>query len=110
MLVEAVPEFAATLDEHVKTFDELLPHVLFGDLTAFVTAAHKAGEDELVKRCLEFLDDALTHGDPKVANLVHVSFVENTQPWDPENAPFIATWPATLQSAAADQGWIAPTS
>jgi len=110
MLVKTVPEFAATLDEHVKTFDELLPHVLFGDLTRFVTEAHNAGEDELVERCLRFLGDALTHGDPKVTNLVQVSFIENMQPWDSGSSDFIGTWPAALRSAAADQGWVSPSS
>src|SRR5664279_369177 len=99
MPVKAVPEFAATLDEQVQTFDELLPHVLFGDLTRFVSEAQNAGEDELVKRCLRFLDDALTHGDPKVANLVHVSSIEIMQPWDSENAPFIANWPCLLYTS-----------
>jgi hypothetical protein len=41
-LVEAVPEFRHVLEAHLSDYEELLPHVLFGDLTRTRNVA-KAG-------------------------------------------------------------------
>jgi hypothetical protein len=98
-----LPEFAAEIDEHVVDNDEVLPHVLFGDLTRFVLDAHMRGDDDLVRRALAFLDHALREGDDMVQNLVGVSFVENVGPWDPDQAQFIASWPDALRVEAETQ-------
>jgi hypothetical protein len=96
----AVPEFGPAVDEHVAEYDEVLQHVLFGDLTRFVLAAHERGDREVEERCLGFLDRAVRDGDDEVKNLVLVSFVENIQPWDPSRADFIGSWPSALRGAA----------
>ncbi len=96
----AVPEFASSIEEHLADNDELLPHVLFGDLTRFVVAAHQRGEGDLVRRVLTFLDSALRDGDDKVQNLVEVSFIENVGPWDEAQKRFIASWPDALRAEA----------
>jgi hypothetical protein len=102
-LRETLPEFAAAIDEHVADHDEVLPHVLFGDLTRFVLDAHQRGDDDLVRRALAFLDSALREGDDGVQNLVGVSFVENVGPWDADQAQFIASWPDALRLEAEQQ-------
>lgn len=99
----ALPEFAAAIDEHVAYNERLLTHLLFGDLTRFVLDAHKRGDDDLVRRALEFLDSALREGDDAVQNLVSVSFIENVGPWEPNQAHFIASWPDALRSDAEQQ-------
>ena len=103
-VVAVVPEFAPVVDEHLRVFDgEILPHVLFGDFTRFVLAAYSDCNPELVGRCLDFLEGALDSPDPRVGNLVAVSFVENVGPWDARCAPFISTWPAGLRNEAERQ-------
>ena len=52
----ALPEFAPAIDEHVAHNDEVLPHVLFGDLTRFVLEASRQRNDDLTRRALAFLD------------------------------------------------------
>jgi hypothetical protein len=42
-LVQVVPEFSGVVEEHRTDNDEILPHVLYGDLTRFVVAAAKGG-------------------------------------------------------------------
>src|SRR5207253_247565 len=89
----AVPEFGPTIDEHVADYDSVLAHVLFGDLSRFVLAAHERGDTDVEERSLAFLDRALREGDEQVRTLVAVSFVENVGPWDQAQQGFIAAWP-----------------
>lgn len=102
-LVRRLPEFRDALNEHLRDNDGLLPHVLFGDLTRFVLRARKDGHDDIVRRALAFLDEALRHGDERTKNLVAVSFVENVGPWDPQQARFIEEWPQALRDEATRQ-------
>ena len=97
-LVEAVPEFGPVLEEHLEDQDgEVLAHVLFGDFTRFVLAAHQEDDHELVSRSLAFLEEAIMDGDQRTRNLVAVSFVENIGPRDEGAADFIAGWPPALK-------------
>jgi hypothetical protein len=98
-----VPEFAPVIDEHVADNDEVLPHVLFGDLTRFVLAARESGDDTLVERCVAVLDRALREGDDHVVNLVQVSFVENLPPWSDAIPAMITAWPESLRSEVERQ-------
>ena len=102
-LVSELPEFESTIREQVQTYDDLLPHVLFGDFTRFVIAAWRSGDTELLGRCLDFLERALLEGDEKVRNLVEVSFIENVGVWDPTMVPFVETWPNALRAQAERQ-------
>ena len=109
-LLEQLPEFRAEVEDHIQFNEGLLPHVLFGDLTRFVLRAREQGRDDVVRRALEFLDEALRHGDEQVDNLVSVSFVENVGPWDPAQADFIDEWPHALRDEAVRQrNWQAPS-
>jgi hypothetical protein len=98
-----VPEFGPTIDEHVAEYDEVLAHVLFGDLTRFVLAAHERGDTDLEQRSLSFLERALREGDEQVQNLVAVSFVENVGPREQAQRDFIAAWPDALRMEAERQ-------
>lgn len=102
-LLAAVPEFGESLREHYREYDELLQHVLFGDLVRFVESAWRRGDQELVSSVLRFVDRAIREGDERVKNLVCASFIENVGPHDPEIAPFIDSWPARLREEAWKQ-------
>jgi hypothetical protein len=104
VLVDAVPEFRDPLESHLQdNSGEVLPHVLFGDLTRFVLAARREDRQDVVVRALTFLETALAEGDREVKELVAVSFVENIGPWDPSMAEFVETWPSGLQAEAVRQ-------
>ncbi|MCP4965810.1 MAG: hypothetical protein GY926_11290 [bacterium] len=105
-LVDAVPEFRPELEEHLSDHDgEVLPHLLFGDLTRFVLAARDRGDHALVERCLAFLESVVRSPRHRLLNLVAVSFVENVGPWQPGMASFIEGWPEELKRIATQQGW-----
>lgn len=104
-LIAAAPELQPVLDEHLEDMSgELLPHLLFGDLTRYVTAAHGQGSGERVNRILQFLEDAIQNGDQYVKDLVAVSFIENIGVWEPEMASLVAALPPALRQEARAQG------
>ena len=76
--------------QHVADNDELLPHVLFGDVTRYAAKLARSGRDDAsLNHLLSDLDAALAADrDDDVANLIWVSFVENAQgvPGDDEDA------------------------
>jgi hypothetical protein len=102
-LVSDVPEFENCIREHVEAYDALLPHVLFGDFTRFVISAWRSDDNELLGRCLDFLERALVEGDERVQNLIAASFVENVGVWDPTMVPFVEKWPDALRTQAERQ-------
>lgn len=83
-LVSRHPDLAPILDEHLADNDELLAHLLLGDVTRHAAdlarrATTEPEADEELIRLLGDLDPAiLPEGqDDPVDNLVWVSFVEN---------------------------------
>jgi hypothetical protein len=86
-LVSRHPEIGPLLEEHLTGYSELLPHVLFGDVTRYAAdlarrAAEEPEADAELLGLLEDLDRAMLpegDDDDPVDNLVWVSFVENTQ-------------------------------
>jgi hypothetical protein len=70
---------APLLDEHLGDHDELLPHVLFGDVTRYASALARRGDLDDLSGLLSDLDGALDDSDDEVDNLISVSFVENAQ-------------------------------
>lgn len=103
-LIGAVPEAEPLVVEHLDNNDQLLLHLLMGDVTRFVEAAYEGGDLMLASRCLAFLDLSLREGDEDVQNAVSVSFVENVGPWDSGKASFIAAWPDALRADAVRFG------
>jgi hypothetical protein len=104
LLLDALPGFRPTHEEHLADFGELLPHLLFGDLTRFVLAARAASDHTTVTQALNFLETASLSADQKVRDLVADSFVENVGPWDEAQQGFIRTWPHNLRAEAERQG------
>lgn len=89
-LVSEIPELVPLLEEHKLDNDELLPHVLFGDLTRYVSSLHKDSvegnrrADETLKRVLSALEAGMASGIKEVEELIAVSFLENLD-WDDPN-------------------------
>lgn len=76
--MSAVPEFRAIHDEHVSDYDELLEHVLMGDLTRFVQKLFTEDpESECLNRTLSFLARSFLADDEALRELISVSFLEN---------------------------------
>lgn len=94
-LVARHTSLAPILAEHLSDNAELLPHVLFGDVTRYAAdlARRAPGEpeaDDALCRLLEDLDASMlpAGGDDPVDDVIWVSFVENAQGvgGDPEEA------------------------
>ena len=101
-LQEAVPDFAAEMDEHLSDFGEVLHHLLFAGLVRFMLAARERGDDSLVARILDFANQMLHEGDGAARNVVEVSFVESVVGGAPSDAvwTFVAEWPTALRTDA----------
>ena len=91
-VVAAVPELQPVLQEHLDdNLGELLPHVLFGDVTRWAQAEADAGNEPL-QRLLTQLEDGLANGGPDVQGLVVASFVENVD----DDSPLLGRLPDAL--------------
>ena len=82
-LAKEIPGGVPILEEHVKDFGEMLPHVFMGELTRYVLNLHKAsgGSDpniqDKLRQILDRLEEGFAHGDDAVKELIGVSFLEN---------------------------------
>jgi hypothetical protein len=83
-MVVRFPALRPLYDEHSRdNYDEILPHVFFGDVTRFVVEALDSGSVEAasIKELLDFLGDAYVRADATnfhegIRNLIAVSFLE----------------------------------
>ena len=72
-------------DKHIEDYDELLPHVFFGDLTRYVVELYKATLDcsqdkskwDELDTILSYLEDGISGNDEEIQELIAVSFLEN---------------------------------
>ena len=84
-----VPGFDRVYDEHVVDYDEVLPHVLLGDLVRFLSdevQQHGTGSAAL-SPALALLERGMASPDPRLQELVAVSFLENLDRDDPSFLP-----------------------
>jgi 3-hydroxybutyryl-CoA dehydrogenase len=74
-----VPGFERVYDEHVGDYGTVLPHVLLGDLVRFLAGEVQAsGADSVAAdEAVRLMEQAAASGDPRLAELVSVSFLEN---------------------------------
>jgi hypothetical protein len=76
------PAVGELLDEHLSDYDELLPHVFFGDVARYAAEVARAGDVSAgsLDSLLLDLDAALAADrNDEVGNLIWGSFVENAQ-------------------------------
>jgi len=84
-LIKIVANLRYIYDEHIEDYDELLPHVFFGDLTRYVVELYKSilkdtsdkGKWDELEKILTYLENGMSGKDEKVQELIAVSFLEN---------------------------------
>ena len=79
-----VPGFDRIYDQHVRYYDQVLPHVLLGDLVRFLRAevrCHGEGREALRQATL-LLERGMESADSKLRELVAVSFLAKLDPED----------------------------
>src|SRR5688572_27913597 len=82
--VSFVPEFEPLLREHVSDNAQVLPHVLMGDVTRFVesylctpaAAPLSSAARGVLARVIAVLEVCMRSPDPRLQELVSVSFLE----------------------------------
>ncbi len=99
------PELNQWLDEHLKYYGELIPHVFFMEMTCalrdiFIKDSSSKHTVSLVKEICEFMEGLLDLDDEYLENLVGVSFVESLDVDKPYYVLIRKYFkPKTLQSA-----------
>jgi hypothetical protein len=78
-LLERVPELEGVYHEHLKDYDELLPHVFLGDVCRFLAELYSRnkGDRSASNRIIDIMDEGFRFGDEQTKGLVCVSFLEN---------------------------------
>jgi hypothetical protein len=84
-LVREAPGLRPLYEEHCRDYDEVLPHVFFGDVKRFVAQAFEAAKSSADNRSLKdaalkilsVLERAMGTNDERLRELVSVSFLEN---------------------------------
>lgn len=84
-VVQACPSFEGAVEEHIKDFDEVLPHLLMADIGRVIESGFTGrstlgltppSQDE-IRAVLAVLEEGLADGDETVDNVISVSFLEN---------------------------------
>lgn len=97
-LKEAVPESEDLVAQHLTDNDELLLHLLMGELLRLTVSKFSHGRTGITDRLLRFVDRCLREGDDYVINAVGVSFVEDFGTYPGESDALLARWPAALRA------------
>lgn len=84
LLREQIPGFDRLYDEHVRDYDEVLSHVLVGELVRFLSDQVRRHGDSCAALgpAMDLLEQGMGSTDPKLQELVAVSFLENLDPQD----------------------------
>ncbi|MBO9557064.1 MAG: hypothetical protein J7515_00580 [Caulobacter sp.] len=117
LLARQVPSLAPLLTEHVATYDELLPHVFFGELTPWLIALKDgaAADHAVLAATLSLLEDAWKVGDDSVRDVISISFIENLQgrgqlrAMQPHFGPALSSWADCFEDARPSlprKGWL----
>jgi hypothetical protein len=112
-VLEKVPSFAPIYDEHIKDNDELLHHVLMGDITRYAIRLYREGRKkrdsrshETLDTILQLLEEAIQSPDANLQELVALSFVENLGQADDDYDGIRALLkPALLKRLRAFESW-----
>ena len=82
--LRTVPGFDRIFNEHITDHDEVLPHVLLGDLVRFLSreVELRGVESIALKQAMLILERGMSSRDPRLQELVAVSFLENLDPAD----------------------------
>ena len=89
------PALQVALEAHLAAYGELLPHVLMGDVTRWLTTHGPQ------PRVLAVLDEALAAEPAYPKALIYFSFLEPLKPGEPPDDRIIASLPPRLRAALA---------
>jgi hypothetical protein len=83
-----VAGFDRIYDEHLRDYDQALPQVLVGELVRFLVQEVRSSgtATAAVVSALDLLERGMASKDPRLQELVAVSFLENLDPSDEEFA------------------------
>jgi hypothetical protein len=70
-------ELAEVYQQHIADQDELLPHVLMGEITRLVISKVRREQTEWLPKFLQQLELGLSSDNNDIKELIGVSFVEN---------------------------------
>lgn len=75
------PFLECVLQEHIRAYDEIIPHVFFGELTRFIVNMAKTskltGNFNNLDNILKYLEEVYKSKEQDLRNLIEVSFIEN---------------------------------
>ena len=78
VLVDRCPSLLPLLQEHLDTYDELLPHVFLGEVTPWIVERYQADPDDPeLRAALSYIDEYFGTSSPSDRELIGVSFLEN---------------------------------
>lgn len=99
VLVAAVPEFAALLEQHHRAYGGAQPFELFGDAMWFCANWWSEGRSSAAKEVLAFMDHGLGSGDDRLRDCVIAGFLAPivSAPSSPGLDAFVAAWPESLR-------------
>jgi hypothetical protein len=115
-LARDIPCIAPIRAEHIATYDEVLPHVFFGEMTPILIGL-KDGSDAdrtALVATLSLLERAWKEGDESATNVISVSFIENLQGRGQLRAmqaffgPALSSWADCFEDSRPDSprgGW-----
>ncbi|MDC0358635.1 hypothetical protein OAO01_07450 [Oligoflexia bacterium] len=84
-LIKLVDDLQRLYEEHIESYDELLPHVFFGDLTRYVVSSfesiigdqYNGQEWKDLDNILKHIENGVSGDDKEIQGLIVVSFLEN---------------------------------
>jgi hypothetical protein len=77
-LVDAVPRLRPVLQEHERLYDEVLPHLFFGEVAPWAeNELATAGQSSDLLALLDIVDQGYISGDAEFRNVLEASFVED---------------------------------
>jgi hypothetical protein len=85
-LLTNVPELRKMYEEHLADYDQVLPHVLLGDMVRYMVLVSKETHDlsTRLKRIVDWIEKAVEIGDERVREAIVVSFLENLDKYESE--------------------------
>lgn len=77
-MLEAVPEIKPNYEKELEWWDEILPHIVFGDvLNPYIIPLLKKGQDlEVLQRVFQFFEMMANCPDERVADVLGVTVLE----------------------------------
>lgn len=105
-----VPEVEPLYREHLRDNDELLPHVMMGDIARFAEELHgrstsgSARASEILSRVLEVLENGMSQDEAATRELIVASFLENLDRSSPSFAQLKNRLGEALSRALENQG------